>query len=93
MIGGIGPHSNNNRNAAQRAHEYQVYKNITESVNTSSGKANSSNNLSADASGAGCAIILVLAIILGVVSAVSPVAEGFLFWGTLIFLFIKFVFS
>ena len=87
MVGGIGPHGSGNRNAAQRAHDYQVFKSITE--NTSLGSGSSHNN----DSGIGCGILLTLAIIAGIASAVSPVIEGFLFWGTLLFLFIRFMFS
>ena len=35
MIGGIGSHRSGNNSAAQRAHEYQVYKNITENTGIS----------------------------------------------------------
>ena len=87
MVGGIGPHGSGNNSAAQRAHEYQVYKSITE--NTSSGSRHSHNN----DSGLGYGVLLALAVIAGIASAASPVIEGFLFWGTLLFLFLKFVFS
>lgn len=86
MVGGIGPHGGGNKSAAQIAHEYQVYKNITE--NTSSGSGHSNNN----DSGIGCGVLLVLAVIAGIASAASPVIEGFLFWGVVLFLFMRFVF-
>lgn len=35
MIGGIGPYGSGNNSAAQKAHEYQVYKSITENTGVS----------------------------------------------------------
>jgi len=88
MVGGIGPHGSGNRSATQRVHEYQVYKSITESTSRGSSGSYKSND-----TGTGCGVLLALAVIAGIASAISPVIEGFLFWGILLFLFLRFVFS